>query len=94
MSLFRLFVIHANDGWKIVEIRAFGNIKHLTNKKNMDDHHHVHYTVNSMRASIVVQGTKVWLFMKICTTHLQDTSFLQNIPLNCASVMPSSTGHG
>jgi hypothetical protein len=37
----------------------------------------------------MVQGTKVWLFMKTCITHLQDTSFLQNIPLNCAGVITS-----
>ena len=95
MSLFLLFVIRANDGWKIVEITLFGYIKHCTNKKGMDDHHHLHQAVNSTEC--IHRGTRyksLVVYKKTCTTHLQDTSFLQNIPLNCARVMPSSTGHG
>jgi len=94
MSLFLLFVIRANDGWKTVEITLFGNIKHCTNKKARMTATICTKLLIALRASNVVQGKKDWLFMKICTTHVKDTSFLQNIPLNCASVMPSSTGHG
>jgi len=57
MSLFLLFVIRANDGWKIVEITLFGNIKHLTNKKTWMTTTMCTKLLTALRASNVVQGT-------------------------------------
>lgn len=95
MLLILLFVIPANDGWNTVEITLFGNIKHCTHKKTWMTTTICTKLLTALCASNIVQGKKVWLFMKTSATHLQDTSFLQNIPPNWASVMPStSTGHG
>jgi hypothetical protein len=59
MSLFPLFVIRANDGWKIVEMTLFVNIKHSTNKKAWMTTTTCNKPLKALYASNVVQGTNV-----------------------------------